>query len=76
MKKFLYQLDASQRRVYQYIKSEVTYEGDNLIGILTELDEGFQSIPDVVYEAYCKMNSIEKVEVIHFISKHILKNIK
>ena len=42
--------------------------------ILIEIEEGFEYIPDDIYNAFLNLNSIERIEVIHFFTKYIIKN--
>ncbi|SPU37938.1 Uncharacterised protein [Lysinibacillus capsici] len=73
MKKFVNELNVFQLILYKYLKTNVNWDGSNLISILLEIEEGHECIPDKTYEAFMNITAIERVEVIHLFSKYILK---
>lgn len=60
MKKFVNELDAFQLLIYEYLKKAVQNE-DNLVTALMEIEEGFEIVPEKIYNAYSSMKPIEKV---------------
>ena len=73
MKKFANELNVFQLRVYEYLKQEGTDDGSNLIDNLGEIKEGCEYVPDSVYESYARLSEIERIEIIHFFTKHIMR---
>ncbi|MBG9730808.1 hypothetical protein ABD87_15055 [Lysinibacillus sphaericus] len=73
MKKYLNELDSSQLTIYEYFKRVTTQDGDNFKNVLMEVEEGFENVTDNVYNAYQSLNSVERIEVIHFFTKYLLK---
>lgn len=63
-----------QQKVFNYLK-EITHEG-NILENLTEVAEGFESVPDDIWNAYDHLSKMEYVEVIYKLSEGlILKNL-
>ena len=62
-----------QQKVFNYLK-EITNE-ENIVGNLTEVEEGYECIPDDIWNAYDHLSKMEYVEVIYKLSEGlILKN--
>ena len=74
MSELVKEMHTFQRMIYEYLKKEVNDDGINLMDILIEIEEGFEYIPDDIYNAFLNLNSIERIEVIHFFTKYIIKN--
>lgn len=73
MKKFTNELHAFQLIIYEYLKLNVNKDGSNLIDTLEEIKEGFESVPERIHETYSNLNDIERIEVIHFFTKYIMR---
>lgn len=73
MKKFAKELHVFQLMIYEFLKENVNEDGSNLIETLEEIKEGFESVPEKIYETYSSLNHIEIIEVIHFFTKHIMR---
>lgn len=73
MKRYLKELNSSQLTIYEYFKRTSTECGDNFKNILMEIEEGFESVPDKVYNIYQHLNSIERIEIIYFFTKYLLR---
>lgn len=76
MKKFLNELDSSQLTIYEYFKRVTVKDGDNFKDVLNELDEAFEHVPDNIYNTYNGLNPLERIEVIHFFTKYLMKKNK
>jgi hypothetical protein len=76
MKKHLYELNSLQVSIYEYLKSVVTQDGGNFKDLLTEMEEGFDIIPDRIYNIYQSLNPIERIETIHFFTRYLMKKNK
>lgn len=73
MKKFANELDNFQLTVYEYLKKEVNEDGSNMITILNEIEDGFLCVPDNICETYSTLNQIQRIEVMHFFTKYIMR---
>ncbi|WP_064199051.1 hypothetical protein [Brevibacillus brevis] len=73
MKKFVNELSPEQSKVYTFITKNVTDDGGNIIEILLEVSEWYESIPEKISDCYGSLSEIEKIEVIHFVTRYILK---
>ena len=58
--------------IYEHLKKAVQNE-DNLVTALMEIEEGFEIVPEKIYSAYSSIKPIEKVELIHFFTKYIMR---
>lgn len=76
MKKFANELDSFQLMIYEYFKKETVHDGDNFMGNLMEIEEGFESVPENIYNTYQQLKPIERIEVIHFFTKYLMRNYK
>ena len=74
LNKLVKEMHIFQRIIYEYLKKEVNDDGINFMDILIEIEEGFEYIPDDIYNAFSSLSSIERIEVIHFFTKYIIKN--
>lgn len=72
MKKFVNELDAFQLMIYEYLNKAVQNK-DNLVTALMEIEEGFEIVPEKIFKTYSSMKSIERVELIHFFTKYIMR---
>ncbi|QDX94690.1 hypothetical protein EEL30_21865 [Brevibacillus laterosporus] len=73
MKKFVNELAPKQKKIYDYITSNVTDDGSDLIGLLEEVSEYYEAVPEHICEYYTELKEIEKIEVIHFVTRYILR---
>lgn len=74
MKKFANELDTFQLMIYEYFKSKSGHDdGDNFMGTLMEMEEGFECVPDNIYNVYQNLSPIERIEVIHFFTKYLMR---
>jgi hypothetical protein len=73
MKKFVNELHAFQLMIYEYLKQKVSEDGSNLIDTLVEIEEAYESVPERYHETYSNLNHIERIEVIHFFTKYIMR---
>lgn len=73
MKNFLNELSSHQLSIYEYLKSELTDDGENLISIFNEIEEGYDSVPERVHISFMNMRPVERVEVIHFATRYIMR---
>lgn len=63
--------------IYEYFKKKAGHDdGDNFMGTLMEVEEGFESVPENIYNTYQQLKPIERIEVMHFFTKYLMKNNK
>lgn len=71
--RYVKDLTMEQLVVYNYLQKEIA-DGMNLIDLIHETDEAFDSIPEKVTDTFSNLNDKEKIEVIYFASRYALKN--
>lgn len=76
LKKFANELSTFQLMIYEYFKKETDLDGYTFKDILDEIEDGFESVPEKIYNTYQQLNPIERVEVIHFFTKYLMRNYK
>ena len=72
MKKFTTELSDDQGVVYRYLIKDVG-TGLSLVETLQMIEEQYECITEHVSDCFARLTSIEKVEVIHFVTKNILR---
>lgn len=77
MKKFAKELHVFQLMIYEYLKSNAGHDdGENFMNTLMEIEEGFESVPENIYNTYQNLKPIERIEVIHFFTKYLMRKNK
>lgn len=76
MKKFSTELSEQQGIVYHYLQKNLTNDGKNLLDLLVEISECYESIPKHISGTYNELSSVEQIEVIYFITKKIMRKNK
>lgn len=65
-------LNDAQIDVSNYIIKNVTKDGGNLVELLYEIEDWFQSVPEEVSESYKSLSYIQRVALIHAVTDIIL----
>ncbi len=76
VKKFTSELSEEQGIVYHHLQKNVNDDGSNLVSLWVEISEFYEEVPSYICETYEKLSSIEQIEVIHFITKKIIRKNK
>ena len=73
MKQFLNELNLSQLAIYKHLKEVTTDDGSNFKENLVEMEEDYESVSERISSIYNSLSDIEKIEVIHFFTKYLMK---
>lgn len=73
MRKFTTELSEKQGVAYQYLFKNVTNDGSNLKDLYVEISEFYESVPEHIADTFNDLSSVEQIEVIHFITKRIIR---
>lgn len=73
MAKLYKEMSEQQRNVFMFLIANVNEDGANLVNWLHEIEEGYESVNDLIYDCYKQLSPVEFMEVVYFVTKHQLK---
>lgn len=76
MKKSVEQFTVDQKKIYDFFLQKDCSTGEELVDLISEVEEHSETVPKDISETFGKMKEIERVEIAHFVSKIVIEKNK
>lgn len=67
-------MNEEQQHVFIFLLKNVDADGENLVEWLQRIQSGHDWVDAETFSSYKRLTSVEFLEVVHFVTKHLLKN--